>query len=391
MVVIAERNRYLQESIIGEISIIASEEDAIDLSGSEVECSVHRELQEAAAGVFSDSFTMNLQSALDNLRKQAAEDLNSRSGDKYNNNDIIITSGVNEALFVALAALLNPGEEVILFEPCNERYLPAVIMAGGIPISIEIQPPKWDFWADSLLKAITSKTKAIILNQPMNPCGKVFNYGELSMIDEISSGKDIAVIYDETCRKLYYNTPGDYIITKGTGRRTITFGSFADTFALTGWNIGYCASKGELGTAIKKIHNHTFAAAPNPLHAVLCKAGENLTEDHYGKIRNEYLRKRDLFCYGLLDLGFKLEIPKGGRFVFADFTGIFDGDDVEFVGFLLVEKGVAAAPGSSFYIKGCKGKNMVRFNFSITEQKLIEALDRIGARINSLTKIWKSV
>jgi len=216
----------------------------------------------------------------------------------------------------------------------------------------------------------------------MNPTGRVFSYEELTIIAEICEKHAIAIISDEIYRHfVYLGTHQSPAAIVGMIPNTIILGGFSKVFSCTGWRVGYTAAKASAAAAIRKVHDYLTICAPHPLQ-IACLQGLNLLpEEYYANLKNDFLRKRDLLCYGLLDLGFKLEVPRGACYVMADFSALSNMDDLEFAGILAVQSGIAGVPGSSFYTGHRKGKEYIRFSFAASEKKLLAALDRIGERL----------
>lgn len=382
----ADRTRYFQESVIRDMTRIAIREKAINLSQGLPDMPPPEEMVEAAKASLGSGYDQYSITYGDGaLRKGIADDLRKQYGLEYDpEEEITVTCGVSEGIIAAVMAVLNPGDEVIFFEPYYENYLPAIVMAGGIPVGVELSPPRWNIRFDLFTSAISSKTKAIIINTPMNPTGKVFNDEELSTLGEICLEHNLVVISDEIYRHIVFEgihkSPA---MVKGFAARTIIVGGFSKTYSCTGWRVGYTAAKKNLAGAVRKIHDYLTICAPHPFQQA-CRAALTLPDDYYHMIHEYYLRRRDLLCFGLMDLGFKLELPQGAYYVLADFSGLSKMNDVEFTQWLAVDKGVAVVPGSSFYTAREKGKKLVRFCFALKERTLLEALDRIDSKLSRL-------
>ena len=384
MIVPSDRSQNIEESLIREMTRIALEEDAINLSQGLPDFAPPQVLIHAAHGAIgstSNQYSITYGDA--GLRSAISEDLFSITGHRYDpESEITVTCGVSEGIIAAISAVVNPGDEVVFFEPYYENYLPGIILAGGIPVPVELHPPKWEFRLDTFRNAISSKTKAVIINTPMNPTGKIFSSEELSMLTDECARQDIIVISDEIYRHITYGgkheSPAGIV---GFNQHSIIAGGFSKVFSCTGWRVGYVAARGKLAKSVRKVHDYLTICAPHPFQIGVLAGLKNLPAEYYDNLRTSYLKKRDLLCFSLMDLGFKLELPKGAYYVLADFSEISNLSDMTFVGRLAVNKGVAVVPGSSFYVNGRKGKNLVRFSFAVTEEKIIQALDRIGERI----------
>ena len=385
----SKRTDNFDESFIREMTRIALEEDAINLSQGIPDFSPPKILLDAAKtalGSSYDQYSITYGDA--DLRKAIAQDLAGSTGVDYDyEKEITITCGVSEGIIASIFAVVNPGDEVIFFEPYYENYLPGIILAGGIPVPVELFPDKWKFRLDTFRNAVSPKTRAVILNSPMNPTGKVYTREELAMLTEICARNDIIVISDEIYRHFIYT--GSHVspaAIEGFSGSAILAGGFSKSFSCTGWRVGYVAAKGKFAQAIRKVHDYLTICAPHPFQKAVSEGLKHLPEDYYETLKADYLKRRDLLCYSLMDLGFKLDVPKGAYYVLADFSELSDQSDMSFVGRLVVNGGVAAVPGSSFYSDKRKGTNLIRFSFAVTEGKIMQAIDRIGDRIKIINR-----
>ena len=383
----AERTLQFQESVIREMTRIAIQEDAVNLAQGLPDFSPPGVIIDAAKHAITCGYCQYSITFGDaDLRQAIARDIKSYTGEDYEpETEITVTCGVSEAIIASMLAVVNPGEEVIFFEPYYENYLPAIIIAGGKPVPVELIPPRWEFRPDLFQSAITDKTKAVIINTPMNPTGRVFSFEDLSIIGELCNKYGIVIVTDEIYRHFVYSDQ-HYSPTaiEGMVDNSILNGGFSKVFSATGWRVGYSATKGEIAASVRKVHDYLTICAPHPFQKAFLAGLVSLKSDYYENLKTEYLRKRDLLSYGLLDLGFKLVVPQGAYYVLADYSAICELDDFEFAGILSVEGGVAGVPGSSFYVDQRKGRNYIRFSFAVSEQKIMTALDRIGERINIL-------
>jgi aminotransferase len=288
--------------------------------------------------------------------------------------ELLITVGVSEALYLALTAILDPGDEVIVPEPCFVAYTPEVTLAGGVPITIPTYVENdFQVTGKEIEAAITKKTKAILIGYPNNPTGAVMTRERLLEIAAIAEKYDLLVISDEIYDQLVYGIEHICFATlPGMRNRTITLGGFSKDYAMTGWRIGYSAAPPELSAAMRKIHQYTIMSAPTTAQTAALKAlqnGHSFVKD----MRDEYDRRRKLIVGGMNQLGLSTFEPRGAFYAFPSIaaSGM---DDATFAEKLLEEERVALIPGSAF---GKSGAGFVRCSYATAYEKIEEALDRI--------------
>ena len=297
--------------------------------------------------------------------------------------DVVVTSGATEALFVSLAAVLNPGDEVVVFEPLYDTYLPAIRMLGAVPRIVRLAPPAhpqedWSLPGDALAAAFGPRTKAVLLNTPMNPTGKVFSRAELERLAALVIAHDCYAICDEVYEHLVFDGREhvSLMTLPGMRERTMRIGSAGKTFSLTGWKIGYVTAPAPLALLAARAHgNVVFASAPNLQRAVA--VGLALPDAYFSGLAAGLARKRDLLRHGLASLGLPA-LPVGGSyFLNVDITSVgFGGGDMEFCRHITTEAGVCAIPVSAFYADD-PPRHLVRFAFCKREEVLTEALARL--------------
>ncbi|MFT6558540.1 MAG: aspartate/methionine/tyrosine aminotransferase [Sneathiella sp.] len=294
--------------------------------------------------------------------------------------DILITSGATEALNDSLMALIEPGDEVVLFEPLYDCYLPLVLRAGGIPKFVRLDPPHWTLDADRLAEAFSEKTKLVLLNTPMNPTGKVFNLDELQMITDRVLENDAYVVCDEVYEHIVFGLSRHIPIATfpGMGERTVRIGSAGKTFSLTGWKVGYVTGCTEMIARIAKAHQFvTFTTPPALQHAVAY--GLNKDDDYYETLREDMQAKRNFMKFGLESAGLQTADCDGTYFINADIRASgFKGTDAEFCQLIIEQAGVAALPVSAFYTSDNAVDHFVRFCFCKKEQVLSDAVSRLN-------------
>ncbi|HKZ18855.1 MAG TPA: aminotransferase class I/II-fold pyridoxal phosphate-dependent enzyme [Acidimicrobiia bacterium] len=291
---------------------------------------------------------------------------------------VTVTSGCTEALAATFLGVLQPGDGVILIEPTYDAYPADVALAGAHPQFLTLGPPDFGLDPEKLEALITEKTRAIVVNTPHNPSGRVFSLEELAAIAEVCRRHDLIAITDEVYEHLVYE--GEHVSLgsmEGMWERTITLSSLGKTFSLTGWKVGWAVAPTELTNAIRSAHQFlTFATATPLQHAASVALGAPAS--YFQELRESYRSKRDLLAAGLDRLGFEIFMPAGTYFLMADHSRFGDRDDVAFVHRLIDEVGVAAIPPSAFYHDPQVAKRLVRFAFCKDEATLVEALERLS-------------
>ena len=292
--------------------------------------------------------------------------------------EITVTSGCTEAIAATMLGLINPGEEVILFEPYYDSYRATLAMAGAEAKFITLRPPDFAIDPDELRAAFSSKTRAILVNTPHNPTGKVFTRDELEMIASLCREFDVIAISDEVYEHLVFEGEHINIATlDGMYERTVTLSSLGKTYSLTGWKIGWSIAPPELTQGVRSAHQFLTYAISTPLqHGAV--AALHADQSYYEEFIAKYRNWRDLLVDGLARIGFEVYRPAGTYFVLADHTAFGFANDVEFCRHLVAEVGVAAIPPSAFYHNPEDGAKLVRFAFCKDEVMLREALKRMS-------------
>lgn len=316
---------------------------------------------------------------LDELRAAISQKLlryNNIQADPLKN--IIVTSGSTGAFYCACLALLNPGDEVVLFEPFYGYHQYTLLALGITPLYATLKPPCWEFDANEVEKLITKKTKGILINTPANPSGKVFSRRELEILADICLRHHLFLFTDEIYEYIVYD--GLSHISPGTlttiGDRVITISGYSKTFSITGWRIGYCACQEELAQQIGYAHDLVYVCAPSPLQAGVAKAIQSLPDSFYLSLSAAYEKKRQVLCEALKEASLQPYIPQGAYYVLADASRIPGVNSKEKALYLLNKTGVAAVPGSAFYHQE-GGENLLRFCFAKEDQVLNEACARL--------------
>lgn len=291
---------------------------------------------------------------------------------------VTVTSGCTEALAATFLGTFEPGDEVILFEPAYDAYPVGCALSGAIPVYVTLHAPTFSFDPDELRAAFARRPRAILVNTPHNPTGRVFSADELRLISELAVEHDTIVITDEVYERMVYE--GDHIrvaALPGMWDRTITLSSIGKSFSLTGWKTGWAIAPEHLGAGVRAAHQFLTFTTPNPMqHGAAVALGA--PDSYYRDLLSGYRAKRDKLAAALEAIGFRLSAPEGAYYVLADHTPFGFADDVAFVDHLIGEIGVAAIPPSYFYHRSGEGSRLVRFAFCKDDATLDAALERLA-------------
>ncbi len=299
--------------------------------------------------------------------------------------ELTVCCGSTEAMISALLATVDPGEEIIVFEPFYENYGPDAILSGATPVYVKLKPPDWSFDRDELRRAFSSRTKGIIVNTPHNPTGKMFSREELEFIGALAIEFDTLIYTDEIYEHIVYDSTQHIypFALPGLRERTIAISGMSKTYSVTGWRIGYCIAPPEITGAIRKVHDFLTVGAPAPLQEGSV-AGLEFPDEYYVELRTKYQTRREICLQMLETAGFRCFKPQGAYYVMTEYPDVGIRDDIEFARFLVEKIGVAAVPASSFYRSGApEAKKMIRFNFAKRDETIQEAGRRLKALQNS--------
>ena len=292
--------------------------------------------------------------------------------------EVTVTSGCTEALASACLGLLEAGDQVIVLEPFYDAYVVDTVLANGVPRYVTLLPPGFRVDPEAIREVITNRTRAIIVNTPHNPTGRVFDLEEMQAIADICIEHDLIAISDEVYEYMVYR--GEHIslaTLPGMWERTVTCSSLGKTFSLTGWKVGWAIGPASLTAGLRAAHQFVTYAIATPLQygaVAALRAGD----EYYDELRAAYRIRRDILVDGLVSVGFELFEPQGTYFVYADHTPFGFADDVTFVEHLIREVGVAAIPPSAFYHDSDAGADFVRFSFCKDVATLEHALEKLG-------------
>ena len=295
--------------------------------------------------------------------------------------EVMVTSGATEALAGSILALVEPGDEVVLFEPMYDAYLPLVRLAGGVPKFVTLQPPHFRLTEEALARAFSPRTKAVLLNNPLNPTATVFSPEDLALLADFCRRFDAIVISDEVWEHVVFDGRRHQPVLglEGLRDRAVKIGSAGKIFSLTGWKVGFVCAAPHIMKVLAKAHQFlTFTTAPNLQAAVAYGLAKD--DSYFETMRRDFARSRDRFTAGLRTLGFDVIPSQGTYFVNIDIAPLGETDDVAFCRRLVLEHGVAAIPVSAFYAEGAV-KNVVRFCFAKKDETLDAGLERLAKAV----------
>ncbi|MGQ0667429.1 MAG: pyridoxal phosphate-dependent aminotransferase [Nitrospiraceae bacterium] len=317
---------------------------------------------------------------LPELREAVAKKLAHYNGIQADpDRNITVSAGATGAFHCACAALLDPGAEVILFEPYYQYHISALLAVEATPVIVKLQAPDWAFAVSQLEKAVTPRTKAIIVNSPGNPSGRVFARDELEAIATFACRRDLFVFTDEIYEYFLYDGRRHLSIAAlpNMAERTVTIGGYSKTFSVTGWRIGYSVAAGPWSQAIGAMNDLLYVCAPAPLQMGVASGINELPDEFYQDRARSYQQKRDRFCAALTETGLTPSIPHGAYYVLADVSKLPGRSGKSRAMYLLDKTGVAGVPGEAFF-SGQEGGNFIRFSYAKTDRDIEEACRRLS-------------
>lgn len=390
---VSKRAASFTESVIREMTREAAKYNAVNLSQGFPDFAAPAEIKVRAQQAIAEDFN---QYAITWGTKDFRDAITAKTKwfldlDIDPEREITVTCGSTEGMIAGMMAVLDEGEEVIVFEPFYENYAPDAILSGAKPVHIPLRYSEqgWNFDPEELKAAFNPKTKAIILCNPNNPTGKVFTLDEMEFIADLCKEFDVIcftdeiyehIIFDETQKPESERRPRPMHISMaqidGMRDRTVVVNSLSKTYSVTGWRVGYCIAPPDISDAIRKVHDFLTVGAAHPLQ----KAGAyalSLPESYYDELQREYQRKRDFIVPVLQDVGLGCDYPEGAYYVMTDISEFGFDNDVDFTMHLIREIGVAVVPGSSFYYDPGLGKQQVRFCFCKKDETLEAAAEKL--------------
>jgi len=378
--VTSNRASKFTESVIREMTRICLKHQGVNLAQGFPDFPAPLEIKEAAIEAIRADFNQYaITWGAPNLRQAISEKFRWYNGVLIDpEREITVCCGATEAMISSLMAIVNPGEEVIVFEPFYENYGPDTILCGARPKFITLHEPDWHFDEEKLSRAFTNQTKAIILNTPNNPTGKVFSYQELKFISDLCLKWDVIAVTDEIYEHILYDGAKHISIASlpGMQDQTITINSISKTYSLTGWRVGWAIAPAHLTASIRKVHDFLTVGAPHPLQEAAA-AALHIDRSYYQTLAKEYQERRDFFARVLEGAGFKVYLPNGAYYIMTDVGHFGFSDDVTFARYLVEKAGVATVPGSSFYSHPSLGATKVRFCFPKRMETLKNAAERL--------------
>ena len=376
----ATRTVTFTESVIREMTRIATMHQAVNLAQGFPDFPMPELMKEAACTAIRGDINQYAVTWGTPVLRQAIAEKYRRWYDMEVDPDlnVTVTCGATEAMASVFMALLNPGDEVIVPEPFYENYGPDAILAGAKPVFVPFERPDWRLDPDRLRKAFNKNTKAIIVNTPHNPTGRVLSRDEMSMIAQLCIEHDAWAITDGPYEHMVYAGHHHEIATwPGMRERTITISSLSKTWSATGWRIGWIIAPPAQTSPIRKIHDFLTVGAPAPLQTAAA-VGFAFGPDYYNQFTEDYRKRRSFLSDVLKEAGFEFAMPEGAYYIFADFSKISDLDDVTFAKWMTQEIGVATVPGSSFFSRKEDGRIYTRFAFCKKQSTLDDAAERLS-------------
>ena len=377
---VSRRMTDLAQSEIRAMTQACAEAKGLNMAQGVCDTPVPSVVLEGAERAIHDGYNVYTRfDGLPYLRQAIAEKL-----ERYNRmkadpeTEITVSAGATGAFHSACAALLNPGDEVILFEPYYQYHISALVAVEAVPVAVSMQPPIWSYSMTQLEEAVTAKTKAIIVNSPGNPSGRVYSQSELEALAEFACRHDLFVLTDEIYEYFLYD--GRRHVSMASlpemAERTITIGGYSKTFSVTGWRIGYSVASRQWAQAIGAMNDLLYVCAPAPLQMGVARGIRELPDSFYEGLRQEYQGKREKFCRALSQAGITPSIPQGAYYVLADVSHLPGLTGKARAMSLLGKTRVAGVPGEAFFTSKV-GADFIRFSYAKTDQDLEEACRRL--------------
>ncbi|MCP4198485.1 MAG: aminotransferase [Proteobacteria bacterium] len=367
-------------SIFTEMTILSNRSGAINLSQGFPDFDGPDEVKQAAVNAILNGSNQYAPSmGVPSLRKAVAAKLKRFHGIEADpETQVTVTSGATEGLTASLLGILEAGDEVIVLEPCYDLYPPMIARAGAKAVYVPLKRPGFTLPEEALKKAFGPRTRAIMINNPLNPCGKVFSRDELELIGALCKAHNAIAIGDEVYEHLVYDDRSHVtlISVPDLKERSIVVSSTAKTFSMTGWKIGYAVASPLLTQVVRMSHQFITYCTPPALQEAMAHA-LGMGDNYYEELLRSYTQKRELLCNALSDVGFDVLWPEGTYYVTVDISELDFEDDMEFCRYLTTEVGVAAIPESSFFAERRGGRNLVRFCFCKKEETLEAAAKRL--------------
>ena len=378
---VSERSTRFTESVIREMTRLCQRHQGVNLAQGFPDFPALPAIKDAASrAVQEDVNQYAITWGAKSLRDAIGAKTEHFTGQRFDpETEMTVCCGSTESMVATLLALVNPGEEVIVFEPFYENYGPDAILCGATPRFVRLREPDWSFDPDELSAAFGNRTKAIVINTPNNPTGKVFSRDELDLVAALCRKWDVVAVTDEIYEHILYGDAKHVSLAglEGMKERTVTISGVSKTYGVTGWRIGYCLASPPITSAIRKVHDFLTVGAPAPLQEAAAMA-LSLPDSYYVGLAQAYEERRDVLLPALQAAGFRTFVPRGAYYVMTDISAFGFSDDVTFARYLVEDGGVAAVPGSSFYSDPAAGRQRLRFHFARRRETLDAAADRLG-------------
>ena len=378
---LAGRVQFFTESVIREMTRLANQFGAVNLGQGMPDFETPQELKEAACQAIRDGYNQYaITWGAPVLRKAIAEKVRRFNGIPCDpDENVTVCCGATECMMATMLALVDPGDEVVIFQPFYENYGPDALLSGAKPVWVSLRPPDWRIDFDELRAAFSPRTRAIILNTPNNPTGKVFTRPELEFIAGLCREFDAYALADEIYEYIIYTDQPHVSIGSlpGMAERTVTISGLSKTFSITGWRLGYAVAPPDLTSAITLVNDLYYVCAPTPLQ-LGAAAGFDAPRAYFDELQSGYERKRDRICAALREAGLAPIVPQGAYYVLADCSGLGFSKARDAAMHVLEQRRVASVPGSAFY-RGETGEKLLRFCFAKDDAVLEEACQKLRA------------
>jgi aminotransferase len=380
---VSARAASFTESVIREMTRLALAHGAINLAQGFPDFPAPEEIKRAACeAIEADINQYAITWGSERFRRAIAAKYERTYGMQLDpDRNICVTCGSTEAMIASVMGVIDPGDEVVVFEPYYENYGPDSILAGAVPRYVKLEEPEWTFDERDLAAAFNDRTRGIILNNPNNPTGKIFAREELEAIARLCAKFGVVAFTDEIYEHITYEDARHIPLASipGMEDRTITISALSKTYSVTGWRVGWATGPETLIKGVRTVHDFLTVGAPAPLQEAGTVALE-LPDDYYGQLLVDYRQRRDLMMQILQEAGLNAPVPQGAYYTMADISGLGFDDDVDAAMHLVREVGVAVVPGSSFYAEPDGGRTSIRFSFS----KQLDTLRAAGERLRTL-------
>ena len=378
---VSQRSLRFTESVIREMTRLCQRHDGVNLAQGFPDFAAPEELKQAAASALrADVNQYAITWGAKRLRDALVAKTRRFTALEFDpETEVTVCCGSTECMAATLLAIVDPGDEVIVFEPYYENYGPDAILSDARPRFVRLREPDWSYDPAELEAAFTNRTRAIVLNTPNNPTGKVFRRAELEHIAALCRKWNVVAVTDEIYEHILYDGERHVPLASldGMRERTVTISGASKTYSVTGWRVGWCLAPPALTNAIRKVHDFLTVGAPAPLQEAVAAALE-LPESYYRDLAVRYRERRDFLVPALEAAGFRAFSPRGAYYVMTDISAFGFDDDVSFARHLVAEIGVAAVPGSSFYSDPATGRQRLRFHFARRRETLESAVQRLG-------------